>query len=88
VWLVERLGTHGAALAGVVEQGFPLDAVLAVDARAVHAAGSIAMSLRYAHLAPDQRREAVAMLNQKPILALTVRLRCAYHRMPRLSAPW
>jgi integrase len=35
---------------------------------------SIAMSLRYAHLAPDQRREAVAMLNQKPILALTMRL--------------
>jgi site-specific recombinase XerD len=35
---------------------------------------SIAMSLRYAHLAPDQRREAVAMLNQRPILALTVRL--------------
>jgi hypothetical protein len=32
------------------------------------------MSLRYAHLAPDQRREAVAMLNQKRILALTVRL--------------
>jgi hypothetical protein len=32
------------------------------------------MSLRYAHLAPDQRREAVAMLNQKPILALTMRL--------------
>jgi hypothetical protein len=32
------------------------------------------MSLRYAHLAPDQRREAVEMLNQRPILALTVRL--------------
>ena len=35
---------------------------------------SVAMSLRYAHLAPDQRREAVAKLNQKPILALTMRL--------------
>ena len=29
---------------------------------------------RYAHLAPDQRREAVAKLNEKPILALTMRL--------------
>jgi hypothetical protein len=35
---------------------------------------SVAMSLRYAHLAPDQRREAVARLNDKPILALTMRL--------------
>jgi hypothetical protein len=32
------------------------------------------MSLRYAHLAPDQRREAVAKLNEKPLLALTMRL--------------
>jgi hypothetical protein len=31
---------------------------------------SVAMSLRYAHLAPDQRREAVAKLNVKPLLAL------------------
>jgi hypothetical protein len=31
------------------------------------------MSLRYAHLAPDQRREAVAKLNEKLILALTMR---------------
>jgi hypothetical protein len=36
---------------------------------------SIAMwSLRYAHLAPGQRREAVAKLNDKPICALTMRL--------------
>ena len=35
--------------------------------------GSVQMSLRYAHLAPDQRREAVAKLNYKPILALTLR---------------
>jgi hypothetical protein len=33
---------------------------------------SVQMSLRYAHLAPDQRREAVAKLNGKPVLALTV----------------
>ena len=32
------------------------------------------LSLRYAHLAPDQRREAVAKLNEKPLLALTMRL--------------
>ena len=32
------------------------------------------MSLRYSHLAPDQRREAVAKLDEKPILALTLRL--------------
>lgn len=32
------------------------------------------MSLHYAHLAPDQRREAVAKLNEKPVLALTLRL--------------
>ncbi len=32
------------------------------------------MSLRYAHLAPAQRREAVAKLNEKPVLAHTLRL--------------
>jgi hypothetical protein len=32
------------------------------------------MSLRYAHLLPDQRREAVAKLNEKPILAFSMRL--------------
>jgi hypothetical protein len=32
------------------------------------------MSLRYAHLAPDQRREAVAKLNERPLVALTMRL--------------
>jgi hypothetical protein len=32
------------------------------------------MSLRYAHLAPDQRREAVVKLNDKPLLALSLRL--------------
>ena len=28
--------------------------------------------MRYAHLAPDQRREAVAKPNEQPVLALTV----------------
>jgi hypothetical protein len=36
--------------------------------------GSVGMSLRYAHLAPDQRQEAVAKLNQRPLLTLTMRL--------------
>jgi integrase len=53
----------------LVQHGVPLNTV-----RDLLGHSSIAMSLRYAHLAPDQRREAVAMLNQKPILALTVRL--------------
>jgi hypothetical protein len=38
--------------------------------------GSVGMSLRYPHLAPDQRREAVAKFNEKPVLALTMRLQC------------
>lgn len=37
---------------------------------------SVHMSLRYAHLVPDQRREAVAKLNEKPIAALTMRFSC------------
>ncbi len=53
----------------LVQHGVPLNTV-----RDLLGHSSIAMSLRYAHLAPDQRREAVAMLNQKPILALTMRL--------------
>ena len=53
----------------LVQHGVPLNTV-----RDLLGHSSIAMSLRYAHLAPDQRREAVAMLNQRPILALTVRL--------------
>jgi len=36
---------------------------------------TVGMSLRYAHLAPDQRREAVAKLNEKPILALSMSLK-------------
>jgi len=53
----------------LVQHGVPLNTV-----RDLLGHSSVAMSLRYAHLAPDQRREAVAMLNQKPILALTMRL--------------
>jgi integrase len=51
----------------LVQRGVPLNTV-----RDLLGHSSIAMSLRYAHLAPDQRREAVARLNHKPILALTI----------------
>jgi hypothetical protein len=44
------------------------------------------MSLRYAHLAPDQQREAVAKLNERLVLALAVEgpaaavsLPCRFH---------
>jgi integrase len=53
----------------LVQLGVPLNTV-----RDLLGHSSVAMSLRYAHLAPDQRREAVAKLNEKPILALTMRL--------------
>jgi integrase len=53
----------------LVQRGVPLNTV-----RDLLGHSSVGMSLRYAHLAPDQRREAVAKLNEKPILALTQRL--------------
>ena len=52
----------------LVQAGVPLNTV-----RDLLGHSSVAMSLRYAHLAPDQRREAVAKLNEKPLLALTLR---------------
>jgi len=59
----------------LVQHGVPLNTV-----RDLLGHSSVGMSLRYAHLAPDQRREAVAKLNEKPLLALTLRLR----RLPTL----
>jgi integrase len=53
----------------LVQQGVPLNTV-----RDLLGHGSVGMSLRYAHLAPDQRREAVAKLNERPLLSLTLRL--------------
>jgi integrase len=53
----------------LVQQGVPLNTV-----RDLLGHSSVGMSLRYAHLAPDQRREAVAKLNEKPLLTLTLRL--------------
>jgi hypothetical protein len=35
---------------------------------------SVAMSLRYAHLAPDQRCETVEKLDERPLYAMTMRL--------------
>ena len=53
----------------LVQRGVPLNTV-----RDLLGHSTVQMSLRYAHLAPDQRREAVAKLNERPILALTLRL--------------
>jgi integrase len=53
----------------LVQRGVPLNTV-----RDLLGHSSVQMSLRYAHLAPDQRREAVAKLNERPVLALTMRL--------------
>jgi hypothetical protein len=53
----------------LVQRGVPVNTV-----RDLLGHSSVAMSLRYAHLAPDQRREAVAKLDEKPLLALTMRL--------------
>jgi site-specific recombinase XerD len=49
----------------LVQRGVPLNTV-----RDLLGHSSVAVSLRYAHLAPDRRREAVAKLNETPILAL------------------
>ena len=53
----------------LVQHGVPLNTV-----RDLLGHSSVQMSVRYAHLAPDQRRVTVAKLNEKPIL----RLLCAY----------
>lgn len=53
----------------LVQEGVPLNTV-----RDLLGHSTVGMSLRYAHLAPGQRREAVAKLNERPLLALTMRL--------------
>jgi hypothetical protein len=54
------------------QHGVPLNTV-----RELLGHSTVDMSLRYAHLAPDQRREAVAKLNERPLLTLTMRLQWA-----------
>jgi hypothetical protein len=54
----------------LVQHGVPLNTV-----RDLLGHSTVGMSLRYVHLAPDQRREAVAKLNEKPILALGMSLK-------------
>ncbi len=53
----------------LVQSGVPLNTV-----RDLLGHASVAMSLRYAHLAPDQRCEAVARLDDKPLYAVAFRL--------------
>jgi len=52
-----------------VQAGVPLNTV-----RDLLGHSSVAMSLRYAHLAPDQRCEAVAKLDKRPMFATSMRL--------------
>lgn len=52
-----------------VQAGVPLNTV-----RDLLAHSSASMSLRYAHLAPDQRREAVAKLGERPVMTATIKL--------------
>jgi hypothetical protein len=59
----------------LVPRGVPLNTV-----RDLLGHSSMQMSLRYAHLGPDQRREAVAKINDQPIVALTLRLQ--WDRIP------
>ena len=61
------LGHHFASR--LVQHGVPLNTV-----RDLLGHSSVAMSLRYAHLGPDQRRGAVPKLNEQPIFAPTLRL--------------
>ena len=53
----------------LVQAGVPLNTV-----RDLLGHASVAMSLRYAHLAPDQRCEAVARLDEKPLLSFSLRV--------------
>jgi len=53
----------------LVQSGVPLNTV-----RDLLGHASVAMSLRYAHLAPDQRCDAVARLDDKPLYSVAFRL--------------
>jgi integrase len=53
----------------LVQAGVPLNTV-----RDLLGHSSVVMSLRYAHLAPDQRCEAVAKLGERPVMTATIKL--------------
>jgi hypothetical protein len=61
----------------LVQRGVPLNTVWELLGQS-----SVQMSLRYAHLAPDQRRVAVAKINDQPVVALTLRLQCEVPQPP------
>lgn len=67
----------------LVQLGVPLNTV-----RDLLGHSSVVMSLRYAHLAPDQRREAVAKLNEKPLLTLAMRLQWESSATASLAADY
>src|SRR5207245_7872576 len=56
----------------LVQQDVPLNTV-----RDLLGHGSVGMSLRYANIAPEQRREAGVKINEKPLLSVTMRLQWA-----------
>src|SRR6185312_3082021 len=66
----------------LVQQGTPLNTV-----RDLLGHSSVGMSLRYAHLAPDQRREAVAKLNERPLLAHSMHLHWEHFPQPHPPTP-
>jgi hypothetical protein len=78
-----------AAASRLVPEGVPLNTV-----RDLLGHSSVAMSLRYAHLAPDQRCEAVAKLGKRPLSTATIQLlaeaafpvgRCEYSFDPKVA---
>jgi integrase len=73
----------------LVQEGVPLNTV-----RDLLGHSSVAMSLRYAHLAPDQRCDAVAKLGKRPLSTATIQLpaaatfpvvRCVYSFDPKVT---
>jgi hypothetical protein len=73
----------------LVQAGVPLNTV-----RDLLGHSSVAMSLRYAHLAPDQRRDAVAKLGKRPLSTATIQVpaaaifpvgRCEYSFDPNVT---
>jgi hypothetical protein len=72
-WEARRLNV-GRSGTTVLRNLLTLASVLRRAVKAGELTENPVMSLRYAHLALDQRREAVAKLNDRPGLALTLRL--------------